>query len=71
MDVQANLINCPVITQAERKSSLGEFMEQEVLSCLKLFAMDKALGQMVSQLVLHQMLGFPAKGHYGNSQQFP
>ncbi|WMV25624.1 hypothetical protein MTR67_019009 [Solanum verrucosum] len=39
-----NLINCPMITEEEREALQGEFEEQEVFSCLKMCAMDKALG---------------------------
>ena len=38
-----NLINCPMVTEAENKLLQREF-EEQVLACLKMCAMDKALG---------------------------
>ena len=45
----SNLINCPMVTEAENELLQREFEEQEVLACLKMCAMDKASGQMVTQ----------------------
>jgi len=40
----SNLINCPMVTEAENELLQREFEEQEVLACLKMCAMDKAPG---------------------------
>ena len=39
-----NLINCPMVTEAENELLQREFKEQEVLACLKMCAIDKAPG---------------------------
>lgn len=42
--LNSNLINCPVITEAENDALQKDFEEQKVLSCLKMCATDKAPG---------------------------
>ncbi|XP_075111257.1 uncharacterized protein LOC142181712 [Nicotiana tabacum] len=40
----ANFENCPIISELEKESLQSKFEEQEVLSCLKMCASDKAPG---------------------------
>ena len=54
-----------MVTEAENELLQREFEEQEVLVCLKMCAMDKALGpDGYTMVFFYQVLGFSEEGYH-------